>query len=50
MGRTVWWRSSCSRTPEPSDATLESEIPIGLPPHYPGTGRALIDIGATPAG
>ncbi|MBK5281076.1 MAG: geranylgeranyl reductase family protein [Nitrospiraceae bacterium] len=31
-------------------ATLESEIPIGLAPHYPGTGRALIDIGATPAG
>ncbi len=31
-------------------ATLESEIPIGSAPHYPGTGRALIDIGATPAG
>ena len=31
-------------------ATLESEIPIGPAPHYPGTGRALIDIGATPAG
>jgi len=31
-------------------ATLESEVPIGLAPHYPGTGRALIDIGATPAG
>ncbi len=31
-------------------ATLESEIPIGTAPHYPGTGRALIDIGATPAG
>jgi geranylgeranyl reductase family protein len=31
-------------------ATLESEIPIGAAPHYPGTGRALIDIGATPAG
>src|SRR5438552_4868730 len=31
-------------------ATLESEIPIGSAPHYPGAGRALIDIGATPAG
>jgi len=31
-------------------ATLESEIPIGPAPHYPGTGRALIDIGATPKG
>jgi geranylgeranyl reductase family protein len=31
-------------------ATLESEIPIGTVPHYPGAGRALIDIGATPAG
>ncbi|THJ12114.1 MAG: geranylgeranyl reductase family protein [Nitrospira sp. CG24C] len=31
-------------------ATLESEIPIGAVPHYPGAGRALIDIGATPAG
>ena len=31
-------------------ATLESEVPIGPAPHYPGTGRALIDIGATPAG
>lgn len=31
-------------------ATLESEILIGPAPHYPGTGRALIDIGATPAG
>jgi geranylgeranyl reductase family protein len=31
-------------------ATLESEIPIGSAPHYPGSGRALIDIGATPAG
>ena len=31
-------------------AALESEIPIGTIPHYPGTGRALIDIGATPAG
>ena len=31
-------------------ATLESEIPIGPAPHYPGAGRALIDIGATPAG
>ena len=31
-------------------ATLESEIPIGTAPHYPSTGRALIDIGATPAG
>ena len=31
-------------------ATLESEIPIGTAPHYPGTGRALIDIGATPKG
>jgi len=31
-------------------ATLESEVSIGLAPHYPGTGRALIDIGATPAG
>jgi geranylgeranyl reductase family protein len=31
-------------------ATLESEIPIGPAPHYPGIGRALIDIGATPAG
>ena len=31
-------------------ATLESEISIGPAPHYPGTGRALIDIGATPAG
>jgi flavin-dependent dehydrogenase len=31
-------------------AALESEIPIGPAPHYPGTGRALIDIGATPAG
>jgi geranylgeranyl reductase family protein len=31
-------------------ATLESEIPIGAAPHYPGAGRALIDIGATPAG
>ena len=31
-------------------AALESEIPIGTAPHYPGTGRALIDIGATPAG
>ena len=31
-------------------ATLESEIPIGPAPHYPATGRALIDIGATPAG
>jgi geranylgeranyl reductase family protein len=31
-------------------ATLESEIPIGPAPHYPGNGRALIDIGATPAG
>lgn len=31
-------------------ATLESEIAIGPAPHYPGTGRALIDIGATPAG
>jgi geranylgeranyl reductase family protein len=31
-------------------ASLESEIAIGPAPHYPGTGRALIDIGATPAG
>ena len=31
-------------------ATLESEISIGPASHYPGTGRALIDIGATPAG
>ena len=31
-------------------ATLESEVPIGATPHYPGVGRALIDIGATPAG
>lgn len=31
-------------------ATLESELPIGSAPYYPGTGRALIDIGATPAG
>jgi geranylgeranyl reductase family protein len=31
-------------------ATLESEIPIGSVPHYPGTGRAVIDIGATPKG
>ena len=31
-------------------AALESEIPIGSAPHYPGAGRALIDIGATPAG
>ncbi|RPH78082.1 MAG: geranylgeranyl reductase family protein [Nitrospiraceae bacterium] len=31
-------------------ATLESEIPIGTIPHYPGTGRALIDVGATPKG
>jgi len=31
-------------------ATLESEIPIGTTPHFPGTGRALIDIGATPKG
>jgi geranylgeranyl reductase family protein len=31
-------------------ATLESEVPIGCAPHYPGAGRALIDIGATPAG
>jgi flavin-dependent dehydrogenase len=31
-------------------ATLESEVPIGLLPPYPGIGRALIDIGATPAG
>jgi len=31
-------------------ATLESEIMIGAAPHYPGAGRALIDIGATPKG
>jgi len=31
-------------------ATLESEVPIGPVPHYPGIGRALIDIGATPKG
>jgi geranylgeranyl reductase family protein len=31
-------------------AALESEVPIGTAPQYPGTGRALIDIGATPAG
>lgn len=31
-------------------ATLESEVPIGLVAPYPGIGRALIDIGATPAG
>jgi geranylgeranyl reductase family protein len=31
-------------------ATLESEIPIGTASHYPGAGRALIDIGATPKG
>ena len=30
--------------------TLESEIAIGPAPHYPGAGRALIDIGATPKG
>ena len=31
-------------------AALESEVLIGTAPQYPGTGRALIDIGATPAG
>jgi flavin-dependent dehydrogenase len=31
-------------------AALEGEVPIGPAPHYPGAGRALIDIGATPAG
>lgn len=31
-------------------AALESEIPIGTIPHYPDTGCALIDIGATPKG
>jgi geranylgeranyl reductase family protein len=31
-------------------ATLESEVSIGAALHYPGTGRALIDIGATPKG
>jgi geranylgeranyl reductase family protein len=30
--------------------TLESEIAIGPAPHYPGPGRVLIDIGATPKG
>jgi len=31
-------------------ATLESELAIGPAPLYPGTGRVLIDIGATPKG
>lgn len=30
--------------------TLESEIAIGQAPHYPGQGRALIDIGASSMG
>jgi geranylgeranyl reductase family protein len=31
-------------------ATLESEVTIGQAPHYPGQGRALIDIGACSMG
>ncbi len=30
--------------------TLESEIAIGQAPHYPGTGKVLIDLGATAMG